>query len=109
MLESHAAAAVDSVYLAKEKVPIYRLDSIASNYLTGKENLLIKIDTQGFEWQVLDGAKETLQFARGVLCELSLVPLYEGRVFSKSVVNCKMIFSKPSSTQRSRLFFVILD
>jgi FkbM family methyltransferase len=78
MLESHAAAAVDSVYLAKEKVPIYRLDSIASNYLTGKENLLIKIDTQGFEWQVLDGAKETLQFARGVLCELSLVPLYEG-------------------------------
>jgi FkbM family methyltransferase len=76
MLDS--LAAVNLIYIAKEKVPIYRLDSIASNYLTGKENLLIKIDTQGFEWQVLDGAKETLQFARGVLCELSLVPLYEG-------------------------------
>jgi type I restriction enzyme R subunit len=35
--------------------------------------------------------------------------LFLNRAFSKSVVNCKMIFSKPFSTQRSRLFFVILD
>jgi FkbM family methyltransferase len=41
MLESHSAAAVDSRYISKEKVAIYRLDSIASNYLTGKENLAL--------------------------------------------------------------------
>ena len=37
------------------------------------------IDTQGFEWEVLDGASDTFVRARGVLCELSLVPLYEGQ------------------------------
>lgn len=79
MLEAHATAAVKSAYISTEKVAIARLDSIASNYLSGKENYFIKIDTQGFEWQVLDGARETLANAQGVLCELSLVPLYEGQ------------------------------
>jgi FkbM family methyltransferase len=79
MLEAHAAAAVTSAYIGAEKVAIARLDSIASNYLSGEETYFIKIDTQGFEWQVLDGAKETLANAQGVLCELSLVPLYEGQ------------------------------
>jgi hypothetical protein len=56
MLESHAAAAVDSVYLAKEKVPIYRLDSIASNYLTGKENrhCIIKYEFKEERWALQD-------------------------------------------------------
>lgn len=79
MLEAHATAAVKSAYISTDKVAIARLDSIASNYLSGKENYFIKIDTQGFEWQVLDGAQETLANAQGVLCELSLVPLYEGQ------------------------------
>ena len=48
-------------------------------HISGKENILLKIDTQGFEWQVLDGAEETLSKCQGVLCELSLVPLYEGQ------------------------------
>jgi hypothetical protein len=47
--------------------------------LRDAERYFIKIDTQGFEWQVLEGASETLKNATGVLCELSLVPLYEGQ------------------------------
>ena len=79
MMEAHATAAADSAYVASDKVPIYRLDSIAAEYLSGANRPFIKIDTQGFEWQVLDGAAETLTRAQGVLCELSLVPLYEGQ------------------------------
>ena len=79
MLHSHSSAAVGSAYIASERVPISRLDSVADNYLEPNSNLFIKIDTQGYEWQVLDGANETLKRAKGVLCELSLVPLYEGQ------------------------------
>jgi len=79
MMESHSSAAQNSAYIGTENVPINRLDTVATKYLSPKNNVFIKIDTQGFEWQVLDGATETLKNAQGVLCEMSLVPLYEGQ------------------------------
>lgn len=79
MLEAHSAAAMQSAYVASETVPIFKLDTIVSEYLSGSNRCFLKIDAQGFEWQVLDGASETLVRAQGVLCELSLVPLYEGQ------------------------------
>lgn len=79
MLDAHATAAVGSAYIGTERVPVYRLDSVASDYVQASSNYFIKIDTQGFEWQVLDGAGEMLKQARGLMCELSLVPLYEGQ------------------------------
>lgn len=79
MLDSHTAAASGSAYVNQIKVPVVRLDSVAANYQQNRSPFLIKIDTQGFESRVLDGAPETLAQATGVLCELSLVPLYEGQ------------------------------
>lgn len=87
MLESHSRAAVGSAYIDSERVPIMMLDSIASRYLTSDSKLFIKIDTQGFEWQVLDGGIETLQQAHGVLCELSLVPLYDGQRLWREIID----------------------
>lgn len=79
MLNSHSDAENDSVYIGIEKTPIITLDSVANNYLEQSSNCFIKIDTQGYEWQVLDGAVNTLKKSHGILCELSLVPLYEGQ------------------------------
>jgi FkbM family methyltransferase len=79
MLKAHSSAAVESVYIDSEWVQLKKLDSVADEYINPSTNLFIKIDTQGFEWQVLDGASTTLNIAHGVLCELSLVPLYEGQ------------------------------
>jgi FkbM family methyltransferase len=79
MLDSHATASVGSAYVGKVIVPVVCLDSVADAYLVRSEKHLIKIDTQGSEWQVLDGATRTLAGATGVFCELSLVPLYEGQ------------------------------
>jgi FkbM family methyltransferase len=87
MLESHSSASLGSAYIDSERVPIARLDLVAKHYVTLESNLFIKIDTQGFEWQVLDGAGETLQQARGVLCELSLVPLYDGQRLWRDIVD----------------------
>ena len=87
MLESHSSAAVGSGYVDSESVPIAKLDSVAKQYITPESKLFIKIDTQGFEWQVLAGASETLQQARGVLCELSLVPLYDGQRLWRDIVD----------------------
>ena len=79
MLESHRSAAPDSAYLGKEAVPIKTLDAVAGPLLKNSRAAFLKIDTQGFEWQVFDGARETLPHIKGILVELSLVPLYEGQ------------------------------
>lgn len=79
MMRSHEDAAPQSVYTGKQAVPISRLDSVAEKYLEGTSAPFLKIDTQGYEWHVMDGATNTLGRCKGVLLELSMVPLYEGQ------------------------------
>ena len=79
MLPSHFNAAPDSAYISKERVAKDCLDNVAFSYLNSKSSLLLKIDTQGYEWEVLDGSSEVLKLAKVVLIELSLLPLYEGQ------------------------------
>lgn len=86
MLDAHSSAAVGSAYVASERTPLIRLDTVAEHYLSADSRPFIKIDTQGFEWQVLDGANETLKRARGVLLELSLVPLYDGQRLWREII-----------------------
>ncbi len=77
--ESHLQAAPQSAYVGTETVRVVRLDDIAAKYVGAGGQLFIKIDTQGFESQVLDGAQETLARCTGVLLEMSLLELYSGQ------------------------------
>ena len=43
------------------------------------QNLFLKIDTQGYEFQVLQGCQKILEKFKGILVEVSLVELYEGQ------------------------------
>lgn len=79
MLSSHIEAAPQASYIGKDTCSVITLDSIQSTYLDGAKSVLVKIDTQGYEWQVLDGASDIIHNARGVLIEMSLIPLYEGQ------------------------------
>jgi len=64
----------------QEKVttPVYRLDSLWDQYVTPDNRAFLKVDTQGFERQVLNGASEALKKLQGVQLELSLFELYQG-------------------------------
>lgn len=79
MLTTHSNIAPKSSYIGQETVPVITLDSVIADYCSEQSRPFLKIDTQGFEWEVLDGAEELLGQAYGVLLELSLVPLYEGQ------------------------------
>jgi FkbM family methyltransferase len=57
-----------------ETIAVRRLDDTCRG-LSG--NVLLKIDTQGFERQVLEGGRAMLSTLKGVLMELPIVHLYQ--------------------------------
>jgi len=84
--KTHTNAAPDSSYVGVQKVEIKRLDSIFENFTKPHDKVFIKIDTQGFESQVLWGSSKLLKNTIGLKIELSLVLLYEGQALWKEII-----------------------
>lgn len=64
-----------------EVIDVRTLDSVIDRYAKPGDRILLKIDTQGFEKQVLAGAEQSLPRMTGVQIELSLTPLYDGQPY----------------------------
>lgn len=88
MLDSHSQASPDSVYTSSETVKLSRLDTIAIEYINKykSSSIFLKIDVQGFESQVLEGAKDIFPLIKGIQLELSLVPLYKDQVLFEEML-----------------------
>jgi FkbM family methyltransferase len=78
MRSRHEEAAPDSAYVRRETVAVERLDRLATPFLPMHGQLMLKIDTQGYELNVLKGATGLLERVDCMQLELSLVGLYEG-------------------------------
>jgi FkbM family methyltransferase len=70
----------ESVVRSTEKVNVVRLDSIMGEILQGleKPRIYLKMDTQGYDLQVLEGASTSLPLILGLQSEIALKPIYEG-------------------------------
>jgi FkbM family methyltransferase len=79
MLEPHLAAAPQSAYVGTEIVPVEILGSvIARRFPGGAPRFALKIDTQGFESEVLDGLGAHVERCAAILLEMPLDSLYGG-------------------------------
>jgi FkbM family methyltransferase len=78
MLPAHVQVAPDSRYVGQEEVEIKTLDVLFGDLCRQARNIYMKIDTQGFESQVLKGAVKSLAQIHTVQMEMSLVPMYAG-------------------------------
>ena len=58
-----------------ETIEVRKLDDV---FPRPSGNTLLKIDTQGYERQVLEGGRSLLPKLKGVLMELPIVHLYQG-------------------------------
>jgi FkbM family methyltransferase len=65
-------------YVDSEQVETRRLDECFEEIVGTGKTVFLKIDTQGFERQVLDGASGVLDRIDGLQLELSWVPQYAG-------------------------------
>jgi FkbM family methyltransferase len=73
-------------YISEEKVEIKVLDSIFDTICDENDVVFLKLDTQGYEKNILNGAKESLKKIKGIQIELALKPSY------KEAPNFKEIF-----------------
>jgi FkbM family methyltransferase len=78
MLPSHIKHRPESGYIGTEVVKIRKLDSIFQDLTNESDNVFLKIDAQGYEHNILEGAKESLNNITGLQIEMSLEPLYQG-------------------------------
>jgi FkbM family methyltransferase len=76
MKQLHLDAKPNSFYKGKEAVKVLKLDSIYNEISEGFKKIFLKIDTQGYEKEILDGAKNSLDKLSGIMVEVSLVELY---------------------------------
>jgi FkbM family methyltransferase len=83
----HLQSAPDSRFVGTERVPMHRLDGVKHAFIAEAAGLYLKVDTQGFEMNVLRGASALLQHLRGLQLEMSIAPLYEGQVLYRELLD----------------------
>jgi FkbM family methyltransferase len=86
MTEAHISAAPGSGTVASERVPVTTVGELVRARGLEPGHTLLKIDTQGYEAQVLDGAGPLVGQLTAVSLELSFVPLYEGQQLFDNLV-----------------------
>jgi FkbM family methyltransferase len=67
-----------AAYTGSVTAPLARLDEVFGEYAGNTGRVLLKIDTQGTEAAVLEGASGVLDRICGIQLELSIVPVYQG-------------------------------
>ena len=86
MLPQHLKSAPASKFINTEKIQIRTLDSIFDTLHTASDKILLKIDTQGFEKKVLEGAGNSLHKITGIQLEMSIVPLYKSELILEEMI-----------------------
>ena len=86
ILQRSVAAAPQTRYVATEQVPATTVDDLVATHGFVPDRTLLKVDVQGYEQAVLDGAAKTLERFAAIRTEMSLVALYEGQVLMPELV-----------------------
>ncbi|HEX6754035.1 MAG TPA: FkbM family methyltransferase [Solirubrobacterales bacterium] len=87
MAAIHEEAEPESSYVDSESVSVVTLDEAIAEMPEGSDRLMLKVDTQGYESEVLAGAPATLRRCHLVELELVLVELYEGQALFAELVD----------------------
>ena len=86
MEELHRSSYPESQYIKKETIGLKRLDAVFAA-IEPEENILIKVDVQGYEEKVIKGGEKTFSKAAALIIESAFEPFYEGQWLFDDVYN----------------------
>ena len=80
----HADLKSKSKTVKQEEIQVNKLNTVIDKYIPNKseQRILLKIDTQGYEKEVLAGASDIMKYVVGLKIEIPLTPIYEKIGFS---------------------------
>ena len=76
--DAYAAGYAGGRVARVENVEVARLDDMVDHLSTGARRFFLKVDTQGYDLAVVDGAAGCIAQVVGLQIELSVMPIYEG-------------------------------
>ena len=80
MLTAHSKSAPDSKFIGTQEITIKKIDSVFSSFTNLGDRVMLKIDTQGYEKKVIEGAISSLENILIIQIEMSIIQLYEGEL-----------------------------
>ena len=87
MLRTCSESAPEAEYISEETISVCTLDDSVQPSIGPQDKVWLKIDTQGYEAEVLKGASRLLPHVQALECELSLVPLYDGQMLIDEMIS----------------------
>ena len=85
MESRHLEAAPESRYVGVERVRQARLDALVDELGLPADGVYLKVDVQGLESRVIEGARAALPRIAAIESELSLVPLYSDQLLFREM------------------------
>ena len=82
----HLDSAPNSKYIGQQEIHIKRFDSVFRSFGDIGENIMVKIDTQGFEKNVLEGAEGIINKIKIIQLEMSIFELYEDEILYQEMI-----------------------
>lgn len=86
MLPQHSESAPSSRYIADEEIELKTVDAVVQLYCRDTDRIFLKVDTQGYERRILEGARNSFPHIKGLELEMSMVPLYKGETLFHDMV-----------------------
>lgn len=87
MLPIHIIHRPGTAYIGEEEVTVRTIDSIIKKYYHPNDKLFLKIDSQGYEENIIEGAANSLDKIIGMQLEMSVVELYKGESLLPDMIN----------------------
>ena len=87
IMPNHVKNAPASKIIDTELISIEKLDDVFNNYVNDNDEVLLKIDVQGFEKNVLKGAEQSLKRIKGIQIEMSIEELYKNEMLYMDMIN----------------------
>jgi hypothetical protein len=86
MHANHERLVPGTGYVGTELVECAALDDVIGDHVGPDDRVALKIDVQGYEAQVLEGASQSLRNIRLVELELCLTELYVGQAPAEEII-----------------------